>query len=46
MKNGRYWLGWHAWFKPQVEDSQYLECARCGTDRAAIGPAPGSPGSL
>jgi hypothetical protein len=35
-------LGWHAWVKKQVEESQYLECTHCRTDRAALGQAPGS----
>ena len=46
MKSVRCLLGWHTWAQRQVEDSQYLRCVRCGADRAALGPAPGLPGSL
>jgi hypothetical protein len=44
MKDVRCLLGWHAWVKRQVEDSQYAECKRCGKDRPAWGRAPGPVG--
>ena len=38
MKDIRCLLGYHDYVKKQVEDSQYLECRRCGKD------APTKPG--
>jgi hypothetical protein len=32
MKDIRCTLHWHAWVKKQIEDSQYVVCARCGKD--------------
>jgi hypothetical protein len=35
MKDVRCLIGWHDWVKRQVEDSQYVECRRCGKDKPA-----------
>ena len=42
MKDVRCMLGWHAFQRRQVEDSQFMECRRCGQDR----PPPGSKSGL
>ena len=33
MKDIRCMVGMHQWQKKQIEDSQYVACARCGKDR-------------
>lgn len=40
VKDLRCMLGMHKWRKRQVEDSQYLACARCGRERNTIPPGP------
>ena len=32
MKDIRCVIGWHAWVKKQIEDSQYKHCRRCDKD--------------
>jgi hypothetical protein len=38
MRDIRCLIGYHDYVKKQIEDSQYLECRRCGRD------APTKPG--
>ena len=40
MKDIRCMLGWHAYAKRQIEDSQALACRRCGMDGPAAGRSP------
>ena len=35
MKDIRCRIGWHDYAKKQIEDSQYVECRRCGKDKPA-----------
>lgn len=45
MKDIRCAIGWHAWVMRQIEDSQYVQCRRCGKDGPHGGVSVGSPGS-
>ena len=33
MKDIRCLVGYHDYVKKQIEDSQYLQCRRCGKDK-------------
>lgn len=45
MTSVRCRIGWHHWVKRQIEDSQYVVCARCGKDGPHGGVNVGIPGS-
>jgi len=40
MKDLRCLVGFHRWQRRQVEDSQYLVCARCGRERDTVSSGP------
>lgn len=40
MKDVRCALGMHKWLRRQIEDSQYLLCARCGRDKPMVPAGP------